>query len=501
MAPQLLGAVSLVPLLVLAYTALRLQSRGWRIASTLLWLTAFHEAVLVVFPIWYSVFTEFALDSAVNAGPADLLPVMAGEALFVSVFCLTVGFGLRGTAPARSVYRMPRLSTLMLYMLIASELVISSYSMLSLAADWQVTSHHADIYSPLSLLDMLMEWVRGAVQRPGIVASAVVVSGPRYSRAFRFAAAAALGLVALGGLAEGVRGRATWIVCILLAMSLIRRSWTPAITAACVLALVAPYSVFLAGPYRVILLGASRTRLEALTNLSEIVGEGGTDGDESFVHNMARRAQGPRNSVVLTRLHDSGLGASYKPLLSALYTPIPRLLWPGKSPAGSTDGTNYGAAIFLVRRLGYGAPIFNMGPVLASSHAYWEGGWFWLVGCAVLTGAVWYYILWWCRRRLPDDFGTTLAITFSAALPIDGLFTMLSPLYALIALFWSAIVPVLLIRWALRRVMAGKTEEKVAGVVPTFEEVFQFTRLKAGSSGVKPPCLLHRSTRGGIAGA
>ena len=462
----LLGVTSVVPLLVLGYTAWLFQSKGWRVGAALLWLTIFHEAVLVVFPIWHSMFTDFEFDSVVYAGPTDLLLVMAGEALFVSLFCFTLLLGLRSTATARNVYCGSRFSTLMLYVLVISELAIVVFNIVSPATDMQQSIHHAD-YAPSSISEMLVAWIRGVVERPGIVASSVVVTGPSYSRMLRLSAAAALLLLALTGLTEGVRGRSAWVMCLLLVMSLIRRSWKPVLASAIILAVVAPLSVFLSGPYRSVFfsLPENTSRVEALKNLVQIIDEKGFEsGDESFVENLAHRAQGPRNSVVLMRLHDSGEGGSYKPILSAIYTPIPRILWPDKSPAGSTTNTNYGAAIFLVRRLGYGSPIQNMGPILASGHAYWEGGWFWLVGCAVLTGAVWYYILSYCRRKLPDDFGTTLAFTFCMALPIDGLFTMLNPMYAMISLAWSAIVPVLLMRWGLRRLLNLRAVSSAATV-------------------------------------
>ena len=462
----LVGPITVVSLLVLVYTALQFQSKGWRVAAALLWMTVLHEAVLVVFPILHSVFTNFELDSVVSAGPTDLLLVMIGEALFVSLFCATLLFGLRSTAKVRSVYRISSLSKQMLYGLVISMLAIGIYGIASPVQDFQQTIHHAD-YAPTSIVGMLFQWMMGFVERPGIVAASVVVTGASYSRIFRLASGTALFLLAMGGVAEGIRGRAIWVVCMLLLMSLIRRSWKPAIVSTIILAIVVPLSVFLSGAYRSIMfsMNPGTTRVAAVIDLAQMAdGEVVERDDQSFLDNLAHRAQGPRNSVVLMRLHDNGEGGSYKPLLSALYTPIPRILWPEKSPAGSTDSTNYGAAIFLVRRLGYGAPIYNMGPILASSHAYWEGGWFWLVGCAILSGAVWFYILAWCRRKLLDDFDTTLAITFLMALPIDGLFTMLSPLYAMIGLFWSAIFPVLLFRWALRRILNPRRRTSVATV-------------------------------------
>jgi hypothetical protein len=466
----LLVVTSVVPLFILIYTAWLFHSRGWPVCAALLWLTVLHEAVLVVYPIFHSSFTDFELDSVVYAGPSDLLLVMAGEALFVSLFCITLLVGLRISATAQDVYHLPEFSTQLLYILVVSELVVSAYNFASPVPDYQIAMHHAE-YSPTSIMEMLAAWIRGAVERPGIVASSVVVTGVSYSRTLRLAAVAALSLLVLSGLSEGVRGRSTWVVCMLLVMSVIRRSWKPAVVSACILAIVAPFSVFLAGPYRSILyqMHENTGRLEALDDLYQTAG--GNDGessDETVAHNLARRAQGPRNSVVLMRLHDSGSGGSYKPILSALYTPIPRILWPDKPPAGSTTNTNYGSAIFLVRRLGYNAPLYNMGPILASGHAYWEGGWFWLVGCAILTGGIWYNILSWCRRKFPDDLGTTLAITFCAALPIDGLYTMLNPLYAMIALFWTAILPVLLIRWAFLRM---QNLRNAVYVVPASREV------------------------------
>ena len=488
MAALFTPVIALLSLLVLSVTAWQFQSKKWLVAASLLWLTAFYEAILVVFPVWYSAFTGFELDSAVNAGPTEMLLAMLGELLFVLLFCLTLRLAARRVKIAGAQDPGLQQSKITLHVLVAAQLVLHVYLLITPSLGFTAMTHHGDVYTPSSILDMLMQWTRGAIQVPGIIAAAVVVTGSRYKRVPRMAAAVALALLALVGLSEGVRGRITWIVCVMLLMGIVRKSWKPAVAAAIVLAIVAPYSAFLGGQYRAILYSGTeeKTRLQELKRLwYSVSGQDPETGSEGgFLLNLAERAQGPRNCVVLMRLHDAGQGASYKPLLSALYTPIPRLFWPGKRPAGSTDDTNYGSAIFLVRRLGYGAPIYNMGSILASGHAYWEGGWIWLCGCAILTGLAWCCILSWCQRKLPNDLGTTLAITFCAALPIDGLFTMLNPLYALIAILWSAILPVLLMTWLLGIVirMRRRVRKTRRTAIPEHRRVAALARPHASSN-------------------
>ena len=88
-----------------------------------------------------------------------------------------------------------------------------------------------------------------------------------------------------------------------------------------------------------------------------------------------------------------------------------------------------------------------MGPVLASAHAYWEGGFFWVVIAGAFTGLFWRAVVLWS-----DGYGQEIALvfglTFGSALLIDGLITMMYPVYTLIDIVWVSILPLAMIRVA-----------------------------------------------------
>jgi hypothetical protein len=107
------------------------------------------------------------------------------------------------------------------------------------------------------------------------------------------------------------------------------------------------------------------------------------------------------------------------------------------------DETNYGSAMFLVQR-GKGSPLDQMGPFLASAHAYWEGGWIWVILAGFFTGILWKIILSWCDAR-GGLVGVIVAVSFAASLLTNGIPTCLQPLYAFFPIFWSKVLPVLVL--------------------------------------------------------
>jgi hypothetical protein len=261
-----------------------------------------------------------------------------------------------------------------------------------------------------------------------------------------------LAVLALDGLSSGTRGRLTWIVSLLVIVGYLLKRRKPIYVGVGAVLLVLPLFVFLGGGFRSIyftqLEGASR--VEALSRLFESVRTGEIKDPESeeFVAALARRAQGPRNSISLYELYDTGQSAGFKPLSSALYVPVPRVFWPDKRPAGSIDETNYGAAIYLAVRITYGTPIQTMGPILASAHAYWEWGWLGVLVSGVITGLFWNVLLTLCERSA-RPLHLIVVLSFSAALLIDGFLTTLYPLYAFAGIFWLSVFPTLVAYFAI----------------------------------------------------
>jgi hypothetical protein len=124
--------------------------------------------------------------------------------------------------------------------------------------------------------------------------------------------------------------------------------------------------------------------------------------------------------------------------MNAFLMPIPRVFWPDKPVGGSTDSTNFGAAIYRVQQLKPDTGPTDMGPLLASSHAYWEGGTAFVLVAGLLTGLFWISLLRWTEVN-PAMYKHIVVLCFMAALPIDGFFTALNPLYTFILIFYRII--------------------------------------------------------------
>ena len=451
---------SIIPLVVLGILLRAAHRAGSTLRTVIIGATIFHESVLVVFPIWYSVFTDFYLEKEINASPDSLLEIMIGEAIFVVLFGLSMSFvRTRTVKPWNTALSSEsnRLERLMVILLGALGLLVNLSGFFTPVGSFQELTRQADITIPQGWWVQLWVWIQVCFRFPALVAAALLVIEPKIPKLFRLLGATSLAALALDGLSSGMRGRLTWIVSLVVIVGyLLNRKKVIYVSVGAVL-LVLPLFVFLGGGFRSIsyseLEGASR--VEALSRLFEAVktGEIKDPESESFVAALARRAQGPRNSIILHELYDTGQSAGFKPLFSAFFVPIPRVFWPTKRPPGSTDETSYGAAIYLAVRLTYGAPIYAMGPILSSAHAYWEWGWLGVVLSGVITGLFWNVLLTLCERSA-RPLHLIVVLSFSAALLIDGFLTALMPLYAIVTIFWSAVFPTLLlyltILWVVR---------------------------------------------------
>lgn len=440
--------ISLIPLLILVNLLKQAYRSGCRLRTAVIGSTIFHELVLVVFPIWYSVFTDFFLEQrmAIWVRPEDLLVVMIGEVLFTGMFGLGMILGRRVPPREVPVVLSPNYKykeKVFLFVLVAVGTIIYLNQFLSPVESYEALTLHAEIKVADTWYGMIYEWIRGAFQFTSLVAACyLLLQSEKNPKLLRLVGSLPLVFLALTSLSAGVRGRITWIASLLVVIGFIKGTRKPIYVGVLLIIGILPIFSFLSGEFREIyyteLKGASR--VESLRSLMQAVRSGEAADSEELIVNLASRAQGPRNSAVLYWLQEEGLGAGYKPLLSSVYAPIPRFLWAEKGVGGSVDGTSYGAAIFLVRKIGYNAPFYNMGPILASAHAYWEGGWIWLLLAGLITGLFWSAVLGWVDRS-GRAIDIIISLTFSASLLIDGLLTALVPLYALVLSFWTAVLP------------------------------------------------------------
>jgi len=443
--------VSLIPLLILFGLFVRSWRRGFLLRTIILGATLIHELLLVVFPVCYSVFTDFELEGNMQAtvGAEDLLRVLTGESVFVLMFALAFVVGwprlrpqggrLIGAASGHNQAMRERL--VLKVLIIAGCLVYARY-----------------IIHPLSTLqigtgltvDQVSSWIQGLFWFTSLAACALVLTRRKVlftNPVQALLAAIPLLSLLLVGLTIGLRGRFMWVISLLVITGILNRQIKFVALGVAIGIVLVPLFAFFGGAYRStakdeFMTGPARREMFARVyeeGKSRVMSDLKQMGDE-FLNALAFRAMGPRNSAVLYQQYDKGNGAGFTTYLGTIFFPLPKLVWPEKPLAGSTDGTLSSSAVYKVMELGHGDNYASyMGPILASAHAYWEGGWGWLVAAGFITGLLWNVIFNLCRR-LPENMAAVVALTFTAALLIDGMLTMLAPLYALILAWWPVLM-------------------------------------------------------------
>ena len=434
--------VSLIPLLILFGLFVWSWRRGLLLRTIILGATLIHELLLVVFPVWYSVFTDFKLEGNMKAsvGTADLLRVLTGESIFVLMFAIALVISWPRLRPqggrlidAASSHNQAMRERIVLNFLIVAGCLIYAREIIQPSVVLQGGTDR--------MVEQVLAWFQALFWFTSLAACALVLTRRKvlFTNPVQ-ALLAAIPLLALlvAGLAIGLRGRFMWVISLLVITGILNRQKKFVALGVAIGIVLVPLFAFLGGAYRV---------TEKDHFLTEIFEEGKNQvrddlkqmGDE-FLNALAFRAMGPRNSAVLYQQYDKGSGAGFTTYLGSIFFPLPRFIWPEKPMPGSTDDNLLSSAEYKVMELGYGDEYTSyMGPILASAHAYWEGGWGWLVAAGFITGLLWKIIFNLCRR-LPEGMAAIVAMAFAAALLIDGMLTMLAPLYALILAWWPVLM-------------------------------------------------------------
>ena len=448
----------MVPLLILGSLIKKAYERGLRLRASILGTTFIHELLLVVFPIWYSVFTKYYLEHEmiIQPHPSDLLVVIIGEVIFVTLFAIGLQIGQRHILQYKRVLILSNnREPLFLFLLIGAGFLIYLNLFISPPKTFEEFIVHFKVHQYSGFKAMLYAWFKGFFQISSIVASALVLvnSKKRYPLVLRIMAFSVLALVSLTSLSQGIRGRVVIVASFLGMAGFIKRRMVAFYVGLVLIVAIVPLFVFLGGPFRSIYFakaGQGATRIELLNSITNAVGKAIKTGGSyklskySFISIFARRAQASRNSIVLYQLYNDGLGAGLRPLGAAFVSPIPRIIWPEKGIAGSSDLTPTGAAVYLVRHVGYGSPVYNVGPYLASAHAYWEGGWIWLICAGFITGLMWNVILKWCLKT-GREINIIIALTLTRGVLANGFLTALQPLFDFVRLFWATILPTIML--------------------------------------------------------
>ena len=102
-------------------------------------------------------------------------------------------------------------------------------------------------------------------------------------------------------------------------------------------------------------------------------GVGSRSGGTSLMASLEfRLGEATRKSVGFLRLVELGESAGPKPILSALYAPLPRRFFPDKPLLGSADGTKDGRGMYIIHRVLENTG--NMSEFCTGLHSYWEFG-------------------------------------------------------------------------------------------------------------------------------
>jgi hypothetical protein len=450
----LIAVCASIPVLVLGLLLGRYWRAGQRLQTIVIGLTFIHEASLIALPAWYSCFTGFELEAAIGVTPAQLLTVYAGEALFVLLF--TAVLLLSAPPKPLAALQSAEKDHVLVYALVIGGAILYVGRLFSPVFTAQDAALHYQLAVKTTLSDALLDWTITLIQWPGLVAAAVVAADRSASRWIRI-----LGFLVLGGelifaMLHGFRGGVVWVVSVIAIGGYYGDRKRLLLCAGALTLFVVPLFPWLHSTMRYASIGAplGTSRIDMIPFLLRGITDPNTisSGADAvgFLESWAVRAEGARNSTALYALYDSGEAASYRPILGAAVLPVPRMWWAAKPVAGSTDATNLGAAIYRVQQSKPNSVFYEMGPILASAHAYWEGGWIWLVGAPLLSAWMWRWLFAWsqrARRRSVD----IIVLTFTTALPIDGFFGGINPVFAYVRILWITLLPLGLAVLAVRK--------------------------------------------------
>jgi hypothetical protein len=417
--------------------------------SVVIGLTIVHEILFIGYPIWYALWSDFRLERELLTAVASdqLIMVMVGEALFCVLFALAFAcFRLHGTSAVRLPGR-EQAAERMLLLLVLAGLVV--YGQMVLTPPTPYEEMELIVRPEAGWVAQIAGWLNSLFHFTPLIAAALLVFRHRDRATLgwpieRLLSIALLLLVVYVGLFSGVRGRITWVISVLFVGAVLRGQRRGAALTAVLAAVAAPL-VFALGPETraaiIAVTSAGFSRSDIVRMVLEFSREGVSAISETGpADQLAMRAQGPRNAVALYRLHDEVGAPGPRVYLGSVLFPIPRRLWTQKLAPGSPTPDFYDAATYQSKTLSSG-PEGEMGPVLASAHAYWEGGWMAVAFAGLLTGLFWGALLRW-SGSLPPALAAVVVLAFAGSFLVDGFLTAFCPLWTYVLTAWRWIIPV-----------------------------------------------------------
>jgi hypothetical protein len=457
-----LFVLCLVPPILIALLLLLRKGHSNKVITAVLFATLIHEVCLVTYPVLHSIVTDFSFEKlmAISISTNDLIKVMLGESIYVLMFCLVLMFGLGMTKSGRknennvscnsvtipkTEYNVLRFLIILGGFLFATQLIVIGTGIKN------------------NVVKQFYDLMTGAFfSITPIIASAILITKKRSFRKYpllsTFALICLISLV-LNGLLLGLRGRIMWVVSFIAIAGYFNSRRKYLFISVLLLVAFMPLFSFLGGQqFRSMVAETLNMPGGGTFNLIKLFIEQrkatviDNNQNMTFLDSLAQRAQGPRNSVVLYKLFEKGASANPSVYLGSALFPVPRYFWPEKPIPGSLDDNPENSAIYKVVDIGYNLPY--MGSLLASAHAYWEGGWIAVILYGFLTGLLWLWIFVFCSK-LPEHLAWIIALSFLSSLLIDGFLTALYPLYTYILIAWKYVMPTLVLYGALKFFKSG----------------------------------------------
>lgn len=450
-----LFVLCLVPPILIALLLLLRKGHSNKVITAVLFATLIHELCLVTYPVLHSILKDFYFEKlmAISISTNDMIKVMLGESIYVLMFCLVLMFGLGMSKSWRKnkndvssgSFIIPKTEYVLLGLLIIVGSFLFAMGLFLLGTRIEN-----------SVVAQFYDWATGAFfSITPIIASAILITKKQSFRKYpllsMFALICLISVVIIGIL-MGLRGRIMWVASFIAIAGYLNSKRKYLFISVLLIVIILPLFSFLGGQYRGMaaesLMSGGRP-LDLIKIILEEIKDKSIVAEQNmpFLDSFAQRAQGPRNSVVLYKLFEKGTGANPSVYLGSALFPVPRYFWPEKPIPGSLDDNPENSAIYKVVDIGYNLPY--MGSLLASAHAYWEGGWIAVILYGFLTGLLWFWIFVFCSK-LPEHLAWIIALSFLASLLIDGFLTALYPLYTYILIAWKYVIPTLVLYGALK---------------------------------------------------